>query len=327
MLALDEPLLLDLPAMVHKHLVIVESPAKAKTINKYLGKDFIVKSSIGHIRDLPVSKGRASGKISKKQQGASVVKQSVEKSSVEKLSPQQKAQARLFEKMGINPEKGWQANYAILPGKEKVVQELRALARTSDMVYLATDLDREGEAIAWHLQEILKKDQTNFARVTFNEITKHAIQQAFQQPGSINTHRVHAQQTRRFLDRIVGYMLSPLLWEKIARGLSAGRVQSVAVRLIVEREEAIRSFIAEEYWQIFADLLTPEQQHINCEVIKYQDKKFKAENQQQTEQAVHSLQNATYIVESREDKPIKKFPNPPFITSTLQQPEKCCCPC
>ena len=152
-----------------------------------------------------------------------------------------KAQKALITRMGVDPSKSWKANYEILPGKEKVVDELKKLADEADKIYLATDLDREGEAIAWHLREVIGGDKKRFKRVVFNEITKSAIQEAFESPGSLDLSRVNAQQARRFLDRVVGFMLSPLLWAKVARGLSAGRVQSVAVRLIVEREKEISS--------------------------------------------------------------------------------------
>ncbi|HNL37046.1 MAG TPA: toprim domain-containing protein, partial [Agitococcus sp.] len=203
-----------------KALVIVESPAKAKTINKYLGKDFIVKSSIGHVRDLPVS---GSGKDEKEEKEAKTTTRA-RLTAEEKAT---KARSALFARMGVDPEHDWQANYQILPGKEKVVAELKSLAKSVDTIYLATDLDREGEAIAWHLQEVIGGDPNRYQRVVFNEITKSAITAAFKQPARLNIDRVNAQQARRFLDRVVGYMVSPLLWEKIARGLSAGRVQSV----------------------------------------------------------------------------------------------------
>ncbi|MFB1011448.1 MAG: toprim domain-containing protein, partial [Thiopseudomonas sp.] len=203
-----------------KSLVIVESPAKAKTINKYLGSQFVVKSSVGHIRDLPSGGGTATARKGK---------------SDETLSPQEKARRQLVGRMGVDPENDWQARYEILPGKEKVVAELKQLAKDADEIYLATDLDREGEAIAWHLRESIGGDDSRFKRVVFNEITKKAIQNAFAEPGELSMDQVNAQQARRFLDRVVGFMVSPLLWKKIARGLSAGRVQSVAVKLVVER--------------------------------------------------------------------------------------------
>src|SRR5580704_3291720 len=191
----------------NKHLVIVESPAKAKTINKYLGDDYVVKASMGHVRDLP-SKG-----------------------------------------MGVDL-KTFIPDYEILSSRSKVIGELKKLAKDSDKVYLATDLDREGEAIAWHLKETLGIPDERAHRVIFNAITKAEIQKAFLKPHAIDIDRVNAQQARRILDRIVGYEISPLLWRKVAKGLSAGRVQSVAVRLVVERERAIDAFIPDEHWKI-----------------------------------------------------------------------------
>lgn len=301
-----------------KSLVIVESPAKAKTINKYLGKDFVVKSSVGHIRDLPTSGGKKAPVDAKERarQAAITRKLSPEDKVIHK---QRKAKAQLISRMGIDPENGWEAQYEILPGKEKVVAELRALAKDADTVYLATDLDREGEAIAWHLREAIGGDDSRYRRVVFNEITKSAIQEAFKSPGPIDQNRVNAQQARRFLDRVVGYMVSPLLWEKIARGLSAGRVQSVAVRLIVEREREIRAFIPEEYWDIFADLKTEGGEKIRFEVKKENNKAFKPVNESQAMAAVAKLQEASYRVASRDDKPTKAKPGAPYITSTLQQ--------
>jgi DNA topoisomerase I len=300
-----------------KSLVIVESPAKAKTINKYLGADFIVKSSIGHIRDLPTS--GAAKPIDTKERAklaAATRKLSVEEKAAQKES---KSKSQLIARMGIDPENGWQAQYQILPGKEKVVDELKKLAEKADTIYLATDLDREGEAIAWHLREAIGGDPKRYRRVVFNEITKSAIQNAFKSPGMIDQDRVDAQQARRFLDRVVGYMVSPLLWERVARGLSAGRVQSVAVRLVVEREREIRAFIPEEYWTLFADLDAGKKQQVAFEVKKQGDEAFKPVNEAQTKAAVALLQKAKYEVVSREDKPTQAKPSAPFITSTLQQ--------
>ena len=220
-----------------KSLVIVESPAKAKTINKYLGKNFIVKSSVGHVRDLPT---KALGKVEPKKP-AKELKTLSEEERQEYLRRHE--YLKLVDRMGVDPEKDWKAHYQVLQGKEKVVNELKKLAKDADTIYLATDLDREGEAIAWHLQELLGKKDKTYQRVVFNEITKNAIQDAFSAPGELNISRVNAQQARRFLDRVVGFMVSPLLWKKIARGLSAGRVQSVAVRLVVEREREIKAFV------------------------------------------------------------------------------------
>ncbi len=289
-----------------KSLVIVESPAKAKTINKYLGSEFIVKSSVGHIRDLPVS---GSGKTTAARGG--------KKSSAEDKA--QRAREQLVARMGVDPDHGWQARYEVLPGKEKVVSELKKLAKEADEVFLATDLDREGEAIAWHLRETLGGDDSRYRRVVFNEITKKAITQAFEAPGRLDMNRVNAQQARRFLDRVVGYMVSPLLWAKVARGLSAGRVQSVAVRLIVEREREIRAFVPEEYWDVTAHLNNVEQQSLSCLVVRHQGKAFRPVSQAQTQAALDVLTPADYQVADREDRPTTSRPGAPFITSTLQQ--------
>ncbi|WP_289993578.1 type I DNA topoisomerase [Photorhabdus laumondii] len=289
-----------------KALVIVESPAKAKTINKYLGSDYVVKSSVGHIRDLPTS-----GSASQKSSSSSTDK------SKKKVKKDEKA--ALVNRMGVDPYRGWEANYQILPGKEKVVAELKSLAEKVDHVYLATDLDREGEAIAWHLREVIGGDGDRFSRVVFNEITKNAIKQAFDNPGELNIHRINAQQARRFMDRVVGYMVSPLLWKKVARGLSAGRVQSVAVRLVVEREREIKAFVPVEYWQLHADLLAKGEISLHMEVTHQQGKPFKPVNSEQTQAAVSLLEKARYKVLDREDRPTSSKPSAPFITSTLQQ--------
>lgn len=300
-----------------KSLVIVESPAKAKTINKYLGNDFVVKSSIGHIRDLPT--GDSGEKVDPKERAKQAA-------ATRKLEPEakiahqrKKAKEQLINRMGVNPEKNWEARYQILPGKEKVVDELRKLAKGADKIYLATDLDREGEAIAWHLRELIGGDDSKFRRVIFNEITKKAIQEAFQKPADIDTNRVNAQQARRFLDRVVGFMVSPLLWQKVARGLSAGRVQSVAVRLVVEREREIRAFIPEEFWQVDAQLKTAQGDSVKFEVSKQGGNAFRPVNKAQTDAALALLQKSNYVISKREDKPTTTKPNAPFITSTLQQ--------
>lgn len=301
-----------------KNLVIVESPAKAKTINKYLGKDFIVKSSIGHIRDLPVGGGN---------EGVDVKARAAAAAETRKLSATQKvahkarkAKEQLIARMGIDPSKKWKANYQILPGKEKVVSELKKLAQTADHVYLATDLDREGEAIAWHLQQAIGGDESRYKRVVFNEITKKAIEAAFAEPGEIDLKHVEAQQARRFLDRVVGFMVSPLLWAKVARGLSAGRVQSVAVRLLVEREQEIRAFVPEEYWELYAQLLAARlKDALKFQVVSHKGKEFKPVNEALTQAAMNELQKAAFAVTAREDKPTTSRPRAPFITSTLQQ--------
>ena len=301
---------------MRKSLVIVESPAKAKTINKYLGKNFIVKSSVGHIRDLPKSSSQ-NKKINTKDRAAAI-------NYAKKLSPEEKiiykkkkAKEQLIIKMGINPNDKWSANYQILPGKEKVVNELKSFAEKSEIIYLATDLDREGEAIAWHLTEAIGKNY-EYKRVIFNEITKKAIEAAFEYPQEIDYNRVNSQQTRRFLDRIVGFIISPLLWQKIARGLSAGRVQSVAVKLIVEREKEIRSFIPEEFWEIKSEL-NAKKQAIFFQVVKYKEKNFRPQSKKEVDEHLKKLKELRYQITKKEDRPTQSKPAAPFITSTLQQ--------
>ena len=295
-----------------KSLVIVESPAKAKTINKYLGNDFIVRSSIGHVRDLPVSASKSAKKTANAKKDDS-------------LSKEEKAQQALVRRMGVDPEHGWAAVYEVLPNKTKVIKELKALAKDADKIYLATDMDREGEAIAWHLKEVIGGPESKYQRVVFNEITKTAIQNAFKEPSKLDIDRVNAQQARRFLDRVVGFMVSPLLWQKVARGLSAGRVQSVAMRLVVEREHEIRAFIPEEYWQIHADThiansnKDAEQVGIRLEATKQGGKTLKLSNKEQTDKVLDVLKSNNYIVKEREEKPTQSRPSAPFITSTLQQ--------
>ena len=296
-----------------KSLVIVESPAKAKTINKYLGNNFIVTSSVGHVRDLPT---KALGKVPPKKP-ASALKNLSEKKREEYLRHYE--YQKLVDRMGVDPKDDWHAHYEVLSGKEKVVNDLKKLAKNADTIYLATDLDREGEAIAWHLQELINDPNKDFQRVVFNEITKNAIQEAFSHPGHVNIERVNAQQARRFLDRVVGFMVSPLLWKKVARGLSAGRVQSVAVRLVVEREREIKAFVPEEFWDLHADLSTAKQAELRMQVVKYLNENFKPLNKEQAMLAQKALQDADFKVVSRESKPTQSRPSAPFITSTLQQ--------
>ncbi len=289
-----------------KALVIVESPAKAKTINKYLGNDFIVRSSVGHVRDLPVS-GSGATKTDDK--------------SDTKLTKEQKAQQALVRRMGIDPEHDWVAHYEILPSKVKVIKELKSLAKDAKEIYLATDLDREGEAIAWHLKEVIGGSDDKYSRVVFNEITKNAIQNAFKSPTKLNYDRVNAQQARRFLDRVVGFMVSPLLWQKVARGLSAGRVQSVATRLVVEREREIRAFTPVEYWEIHSNTHSQQakQETIRLEAVKKAGKPLELKNEEATNAIVALLETSDFIVADREEKPTQSKPAAPFITSTLQQ--------
>jgi len=262
-----------------KNLIIVESPTKAKTINKFLGKDYKVISSLGHIRDLPKSK------------------------------------------MGIDIEHDFEPHYVIPRSKSKTVTELKQTAKKYDQIYFATDEDREGEAIAWHLAHILEIDPSDAKRIVFHEITKEAIITALETPRTISQPLVDAQQARRILDRLVGYELSPLLWKKVARGLSAGRVQSVAVRLIVEREREIEAFKAEEYWTISADLAA-QAGGFNAKLAKKDGKtldKFALPDKQATDKVLSELQDAQYTVAQIEAKEVKKSPYAPFTTSTLQQ--------
>ncbi|MEQ8689958.1 MAG: type I DNA topoisomerase, partial [Pseudomonadales bacterium] len=311
-----------------RSLVIVESPAKARTINRYLGKEYIVKSSVGHIRDLP-TRGQASDPKARAKEAAKTRALSPAKREAYK---KKRARDQLVRRMGINPDKHWQAEYEILPGKEKVVDELTKLAKNADAVYLATDLDREGEAIAWHLRETIGGDPARYRRVVFNEITRKAIQEAFAEPGELDMDQVQAQQARRFLDRVVGFELSPLLWAKVARGLSAGRVQSVAVKLIVEREREIRAFVPEEYWEAFADLTRAAEHQdakdidpdgapaaIRFQVVREAGENFRPSNGEVTERALQALRDGAFVVSKREDRPTRSRPNAPFITSTLQQ--------
>lgn len=292
-----------------KSLVIVESPAKAKKINQYLGGNYVVKSSVGHIRDLPKSGNDEKTKpISTKGMSAE------EKAKIKA----EKERSALVKRMGIDPYNDWKANYQIMPDKEKVVSELKSLAKKSDHIYLATDLDREGEAIAWHLREIIGGDESRFSRVVFNEITKDAIRKAFENPQPLNIDRVNSQQTRRFLDRVVGFMVSPLLWKKVARGLSAGRVQSVAVKLLVEREREIKAFQSEEFWTIAANMQI-NSQNLPLELTHYKGKKFLAKNAAEANTVVSVLEQSEFIVSNIEAKETTSRAAAPFITSSLQR--------
>jgi len=294
-----------------KNLVIVESPSKAKTISQYLGSDYIVRSSVGHIRDLPKKSGRLYFKV-------------LSAAEVKKLSDKAKQQykkqlkyERLYARMGVYPNREWQAEYQVIDGKNKVVNELKQLSKKVQKIYLATDLDREGEAIAWHIKQVIGNNN-DFVRVRFNEITKNAILEAFKNPTDLSYNRINAQQVRRFLDRIVGFMLSPLLWEKVARGLSAGRVQSVAVKLLVEQEEKIRAFIPEEYWRVFAHLKS-DGNATEFELTKYKNKKVSIANQTEVDAVLSNLKQQQFVVADIQTKQSQSRPLPPFITSTLQQ--------
>lgn len=300
-----------------KSLVIVESPAKAKTINKYLGKDFVVKSSVGHIRDLPTGGGSKTPVDPKERarQAAITRKLPPEEKAKHKA---QKAKQALFKRMGINPENDWEAQYEALPGKEKVIKELKSQAKNADQIFLATDLDREGEAIAWHLKEIIGGEDDKFQRVVFNEITKKAIKAAFEKPSHLDMNYVNAQQARRFLDRVVGFMVSPLLWKKVSRGLSAGRVQSVAVKLIVEREREIRAFIPEEFWDLQADVKA-KSNTLRMQVATKQGKKFRPTSEDEVNADMKALEQSDLYIVARDDRPSRSKPGAPYITSTLQQ--------
>ena len=290
-----------------KSLVIVESPAKAKTISKYLGSNYIVESSVGHIRDLPK-------KASPNSKRSSIPKD---------VSPEEKIRLkaindrnRLIRRMGIDPDNGWTADWQIIPEKEKVIKSLRKAAKGVDHIYLATDLDREGEAIAWHLKEALGPNKYEYSRVRFNQITKSAIIDSFEDPKEIDLDLVKAYRARRFLDKVIGFELSPLLWKKIARGLSAGRVQSVALRVLDERERLIQEFIPEEFWEVSMTLIKDEL------IIPFSLNRKKSQPLLKEEEArnIHELiQKSDLTIDEIIQKPVKVKPRAPFITSTLQQ--------
>ncbi|MCU6720056.1 type I DNA topoisomerase [Porcipelethomonas ammoniilytica] len=259
-------------------LVIVESPAKAKTIKKYLGGNYEVVASMGHVRDLPKSK------------------------------------------MGIDFENNFEPQYVDMKGKEDVIKELKKYAKKSEHVYLATDPDREGEAISWHISNMLGLDINDNNRVEFNEITKSGVKAGMSNPHKIDLDLVNAQQARRILDRIVGYKLSPFLWKKVKRGLSAGRVQSVAVRLIVDREKEVKEFVPQEYWSIDAKFTAPSSRKVFAAKLSAIDgKKAELANKEQTDEVLKRLENAVYTVTDVKKRVTRKQPAPPFITSTLQQ--------
>jgi DNA topoisomerase-1 len=262
-----------------KNLVIVESPAKAKTIGKYLGKQFVVKASLGHVKDLP-----------KKD-------------------------------LAVDVDNDFKPVYEVIEGKRKLIQELKAAAKGSDAVYLAADPDREGEAICFHLQEELKekKNGPKFFRVMFNEITKKAIEKAFETPAAVNLHLVDAQQARRILDRLVGYKISPLLWDKVRRGLSAGRVQTVALRLIVDREKEILAFQKQEYWTIDVSLGAKKPPPLGARLLKKNDDNVMIGDQTAADAIVQAIDGVLYVVRSVTNREKRRHPVPPFITSTIQQ--------
>ena len=259
-------------------LVIVESPAKANTIKKFLGGNTKVVASMGHIRDLPKSK------------------------------------------LGVDIEHDFEPEYINIRGKGDLIKSLKKDAKQAKKVYIATDPDREGEAIAWHLAYILKDEKNKISRVTFNEITKNAVQKAIKEPRNIDMNVVDAQQARRVLDRIVGYKMSPLLWKKVKRGLSAGRVQSVAVKLIVDRENEIEGFKPEEYWNIYAKLKDEKtKKQFEARFYGKNEKKLEIHSKQETDEVLEGIKNAKYIVSEVKKGEKKRTPAPPFTTSTMQQ--------
>ncbi|MFH1612575.1 MAG: type I DNA topoisomerase [bacterium] len=260
---------------MEKNLVIVESPAKCKTISKILGKNYIIKASMGHVMDLP-----------KKE-------------------------------LGIDIDKDFKPHYVIIPSRKKIINELIKCAKESNNIYLATDPDREGEAIGWHIASLFKKKVVY--RITFNEITEQAITSSLKNPRQIDMNKVNAQQTRRILDRLVGYQISPLLWQCLKENLSAGRVQSIATRLICEREKAIEKFIPQEYWEIIANLETKSHEKIESKLLKYKQKKIEIFNETQSKELIETIKAKEFIVDKVKFQEKKKFPYPPFITSTLQQ--------
>jgi DNA topoisomerase-1 len=262
---------------VAKSLVVVESPTKVKTIQKYLDSKFIVKASMGHVRDLPKSS------------------------------------------LGVDPKKNFKPKYVVTPAKKKILDDLKKAAERADALYVATDPDREGEAIGWHLAQELPVDKRKIYRVAFNEITERAVKAAFQNPGKIDLKKVDAQQARRVLDRLVGYSLSPLLWEKVQRGLSAGRVQSVAVRLVVDRERAIQAFQPEEYWSLHVRLRAGHPPEFVATLREVAGEKPVLSNEETTRALMATLDGARYVVRSVTRGERRRNPAAPFITSTLQQ--------
>lgn len=258
-----------------KDLIIVESPAKVKTIKKFLGNNYLVQASVGHIRDLP------------------------------------------SRELGVD-EETFMPKYVTIQGKEKVVQSLQDAAKKAGIVYLAPDPDREGEAIAWHIAELIKNCSDNIKRIQFNEITAKAVKDAIAHPREIDPNLFEAQQARRILDRLVGYKISPLLWKSVKRGISAGRVQSVALRLIVEREEERLAFVPEEFWNFKAQLAAGGMP-FKAELAKINGKKAQIKNEEQVLAVEKALKSASFIVESVEEKERSKSPQAPFTTSTLQQ--------
>jgi DNA topoisomerase-1 len=268
--------------MAAKNLVVVESPAKARTLEKYLGRDFQVKASVGHIVDLPKSK------------------------------------------LGVDIKKGFAPDFHVIQGKKKVVEELRRAAKDKENIYLASDPDREGEAIAWHIADQIGKDHHRVHRVLINEITRKAVMEAIDRPHKLDRKKFEAQIARRILDRLVGYQISPLLWKKVRRGLSAGRVQSVAVRLVCEREREIRAFVPQEYWSLTALLEGRVAPSFAARLVQWRgekidNKKFRIASEAEVQEITRSLEGLPWVIGQVEKKERRRFPTPPFVTSKLQQ--------
>src|SRR5919106_6792176 len=268
--------------MAAKNLVIVESPAKARTLEKYLGRDFQVKASVGHIVDLPKSK------------------------------------------LGVDIKKNFAPDFHVIQAKKRVIEELKKAVKGKEKIYLASDPDREGEAIAWHIADQIAKNHRRVHRVLINEITKKAVQEAIANPQQLDRNKFDAQIARRVLDRLVGYQISPLLWKKVRRGLSAGRVQSVAVRLVCEREREIRAFESVEYWSLAALLEGRLPPSFKARLVQWQEqkvdnKKFRLENEAHVQEIIKSLDGASWVIGDVEKKERRRYPTPPFVTSKLQQ--------
>ena len=293
-----------------RSLVIVESPAKAKTINKYLGRNYSVKASYGHVMDLP-----------KKELGI-LLPENLNGHKNGKRKPKGKGQNGKGAKQVELAEKLFEPTYEVIPGKTKVIIELRKAAKEAEAVYLAGDPDREGEAICAHLADLLgrtKAEKKKIFRVMFNEITPKAIKAAFEKAGQVDEHLVDAQQARRVLDRLVGYKISPLLWDKVRRGLSAGRVQTVALRLIVEREREIRAFVKKEYWTIHAMLLANEPPAFEAKLHRYKGEEIEIPTSDRAQEIVAAVEHAPWLVTGVAQKEKRRYAPPPFTTSKLQQ--------
>lgn len=263
--------------MVEKNLLIVESPTKTKALKKFLGNEFVVEASVGHVKDLPKKN------------------------------------------LGVDIKNDFAPDYEIIPGKKKILNRLKSEAKTAKVVYLAPDPDREGEAIAWHIASEIKKINPKILRASFNEITKQAVVEGVKQAGEIDMNKVNAQQARRILDRLVGYKISPLLWKTVYRGLSAGRVQSVALRIICEREDVIQNFVPQEYWSITAILETQDKKSFPAKLVKIDGKDFEIATQEDAEGIISDVKDKKFVVAGVAKEERRRFPSPPYITSTLQQ--------